>query len=135
MSRAAEWLTRLMMGVAIVAVATAIGSCVSERSTSAVEASACNVQLPAEAIGSTIVSVRDFAFTPTQINVRTGAKVTWVNCGTSSGASHTSTSDNGVWASPLLAPGETFTREFDAPGSFPFHCEPHPFMTGAVTVN
>jgi plastocyanin len=39
-----------------------------------------------------------------------------------------------VWQSPLLAPGETFTRTFDTPGVFPYLCSVHPFMTGSVTV-
>ena len=94
----------------------------------------CNVQLPSEAIGSTIVVVRDFAFTPAQVRVRPGTKVTWVNCEAPGTDSHTSTADAGAWSSPLLAPGATFTREFAATGAFPYHCEPHPGMRGTVTV-
>jgi len=135
MSGARVWAARVVAAVSTVAIGLLIGSCVSDRSTSVVVTSACNVQLPAEAIGSTIVSVHDFAFTPTQITIRPGMKVTWVNCGSSSNASHTSTSDTGVWDSGLLAPGQTYTRQFDNAGSFPFHCTPHPFMTGTVAVN
>ena len=31
-------------------------------------------------------------------------------------------------------PGATFTQTFDQTGSFPYHCEPHPSMTGTVIV-
>jgi plastocyanin len=27
-----------------------------------------------------------------------------------------------------------YSRTFGAAGSFPYHCEPHPSMTGTVTV-
>ena len=136
MNRTTLWITRLATCVAIGGIAAAVGSCVSDRSTtSVVDPAGCNVQLPSEAFGSTIVIIRNFAFTPAQINVRAGTKVTWVNCGAPGDAAHTSTSDGGVWASPLLEPGATFTQDFATSGSFPFHCEPHPSMTGTVTVN
>jgi len=135
MSRARVWARRVVAGVSAASFGVTIGSCVSERSTTVAGPSVCNVQLPAEAIGSTIVSVRDFQFTPTQVNIKAGTKVTWVNCGSSGNAAHTSTSDTGVWDSGLLAPGQTYTRQFDNAGSFPFHCAPHPGMTGTVTVN
>jgi plastocyanin len=135
MSRPRVWTLRVAAAIITVGVGLALGSCVSERATTAAPVSACNVQLPAEAIGSVIVSVHDFAFTPAQIDIRAGTKVTWVNCGSAGNASHTSTSDTGVWDSGLLAPGQTYTRQFDNAGAFPFHCTPHPFMTGTVTVN
>jgi plastocyanin len=117
------------------AVVSTLSACFSERATgTGVDLAGCNVQLPSEAFGSAIIIIRNFAFTPAQLRIRPGTKVTWVNCGTPGAPAHTSTSDAGVWNSPLLAPGETFTRAFPAAGSFPFHCEPHPGMRGTVTV-
>ena len=110
-------------------------ACFSERSSgpsSSIEG--CNAQLPAEAFGSTIVIIRNFAFSPASVNVRAGTKVTWVNCGPAGDEAHTSTADGGAWNSPLLAPGATYTQEFSATGSFPYHCTPHPGMKGTVTV-
>jgi len=135
MSRARVWALRAGAALSAVGIGVTLGSCVSDRTPTTAVVSSCNVQLPAEAIGSTIVSVHDFAFTPTQVEIRPGTKVTWVNCGSASSAAHTSTSDAGAWDSGLLAPGQTYTRQFDNAGSFPFHCIPHPFMTGTVTVN
>lgn len=125
---------------AVAAASVALGcaavlSCVSDRATGArPDANGCDVRLPAEAFGSTVVIVRDFAFVPAEVRVRPGARVTWVNCGAAGRPSHTSTADAGRWRSPLLAPGASFTHAFDAAGSFPYHCEPHPGMTGTVTV-
>ena len=121
----------------VVAVATTLAllSCVSERATGTrTDVGGCDVRLPAEAFGSTIVVIRDFAFTPASVRVRVGERVTWVNCGAPGSDAHTSTADAGAWSSPLLAPGETYTRTFAAPGALPYHCEPHPGMTGTVTV-
>ena len=136
MSRTSVWLTRVISCVAIVSVGAAVGSCVSDRTpTAVVDPSACSAQLPPVAFGTTIVIIRNFAFTPQQVNVRAGTKVTWVNCSAPTDPAHTSTSDTGIWTSPLLPPGATYTQDFATPGSFPFHCTPHPSMTGTVIVN
>ena len=110
-------------------------ACFSDRTSGpAVDLEGCNVELPSEAFGSSIVVIRDFAFTPALVTVKPGSKVTWVNCETPGSESHTSTADAGAWNSPLLAPGATFTRQFDAVGPFAYHCTPHPGMTGSVRV-
>ncbi len=109
--------------------------CLSERASGpSVDLAGCNVQLPSEAFGSSIVIIRDFSFSPAQVTIRPGAKVTWVNCGASGSESHTSTADAGQWSSPLLPPGATYTRQFAAAGAFPYHCDPHPGMKATVTV-
>ncbi len=110
-------------------------ACLSERSSGpGADLEGCDVQLPAEAFGSTIVVIRGFAFTPAQVSVAPGSRVTWVNCESPGSESHTSTADAGTWNSPLLAPGSTFTHQFNAAGAFPYHCEPHPGMVASVTV-
>src|SRR5215208_606474 len=115
------------------AVVLGAAACVSERSSGPdANLEGCNAQLPSEAFGSTIVVIRDFAFTPSTVRVRPGTRVTWVNCGAAGEESHTSTADAGLWNSGLLAPGSTFTREFPAAGSFPYHCQPHPGMIATV---
>lgn len=124
---------RLVSGSMLLLIAAA--ACFSERSSGpGGNLDGCDAQLPEEAFGSTIVVIRDFAFTPAQVRIRPGTKVTWVNCGPAGDESHTSTADAGAWNSGLLAPGATFTREFAAAGAFPYHCQPHPGMKAAVTV-
>jgi len=80
-----------------------------------------------------VVRIVDFGFSPAQVNVAKGSKVTWVNCSASS-TTHTSTSDTNAWDSGSLTQYQTFERTFDAAGSFPFHCTPHPFMKGTIVV-
>lgn len=80
-----------------------------------------------------VIVIKNFAFRPTTLNVRAGETVTWVNCETNA-TSHTSTSNGGLWASGLIAPSTTFDHTFGTAGSFAFHCDPHPFMTGTVVV-
>jgi plastocyanin len=80
-----------------------------------------------------VVRIVDFAFTPAAVTVPRGGTVKFVNCSAQS-IQHSSTSDTGVWNSGLLPRFATFDHTFDAAGAFPFHCNPHPFMKGTVTV-
>ena len=124
----------LLGGSLAVAVAGLVG-CLSERvSEPGASLEGCTTELPPEAFGSTIVIIRDFAFSPAQVRVRPGTRVTWVNCGAVGSEAHTSTADANSWNSPLLAAGATYTREFAAAGAFAYHCQPHPGMKGTVTV-
>jgi len=94
----------------------------------------CAVRLPAELLGSTVIAIRNYAFEPAQVRVAAGTTVTWVNCAPASEPAHTSTSDTGVWASPLSASGAVYSWTFSQSGSFAYHCDPHPFMRGTVIV-
>lgn len=96
---------------------------------------ATNTQPPAGS-GRAVVRIRNFAFEPAELTVATGTDVTWINCEGAGGAAHTATSDDdGVWDSGLLAADMgRFTRAFDEPGRFPYHCTPHPFMQAAIVV-
>ncbi|HEX6036721.1 cupredoxin family copper-binding protein [Longimicrobium sp.] len=84
-----------------------------------------------EGTPANVIQIRNFAFVQQSLQVSPGTTVTFVNCDTET---HTSTSDAGVWDSGALTPGSTFQRTFNAAGSFPFHCTPHPSMKGTVVV-
>jgi plastocyanin len=73
----------------------------------------------------------NLAYAPDSIVVTPGTVVTWTN---SDPLEHTVTAPDGSWDSGLIAPGATWRRRFRVPGRFPFHCTPHPFMTGVVVV-
>lgn len=77
------------------------------------------------------VEISRFAFDPGELRIPAGTTVRWVN---KDPVAHTSTSDAGVWGSPLLGPSETFEFTFEETGEFPYHCTPHPFMTARVVV-
>jgi prepilin-type N-terminal cleavage/methylation domain-containing protein len=47
---------------------------------------------------------------------------------------HTTTSDTGLWDSGFLGPPSTFSHTFTQVGTFTYHCDLHPDMTGQVIV-
>lgn len=77
------------------------------------------------------VTIGGFAFGPVEIRVQAGETVRWIN---GDPVAHTVTSDDGAFDSGLVRPGASYERRFDEPGIFPYHCTPHPFMTGRVVV-
>jgi plastocyanin len=108
-----------------------IAGCFSEHREPTAISGTCNIDLGEAFPGSTVVVIQSFVFGPTEVRVRAGERVTWLNCDIEA---HTSTANNGEWASPLLATGQGFTQTFTTAGQFDYHCEPHPFMTGRVIV-
>jgi plastocyanin len=124
--------------LAIVAVASIpVASCFSEKqSVTAPLTGECRIPISSAAAGTVIVFIRDFTFIPEQVNIKRGTRVTWVNCEDAGSDPHSSSSDAGVWDSPMLRVGEIWTRTFnDATGTvFNYHCVPHPFMKGTVNV-
>jgi plastocyanin len=47
---------------------------------------------------------------------------------------HTAHSNIPEFDSKIIQPGARFTHTFMRPGSYPYHCDPHPWMTGLVIV-
>jgi len=126
--------TRLAGAVACV-LALASGSCISEHGaapTGPGPGEACTIPISAVGPGKALVLISNFSFAPDTLRIAPGTQVTWVNC--DSPDQHTSTSDGDVWSSPFLSEGDAYSRTFGSAGDFPYHCEPHPFMTGAVIV-
>ena len=121
---------------AIVACAGLIVGCFSDRAapTGAGSDASCRVPENGQVDGSTIVFIRGFAFHPATVHVKRGDRITWVNCEDTPGLSHTSSADAGAWASPLIQPAAAFTTTVSTAGTFTYHCDPHPFMTGTVIV-
>ncbi|MGH7526999.1 MAG: cupredoxin domain-containing protein [Gemmatimonadales bacterium] len=118
-------------GIAWSVVALLLAACFSERDPAAPSGERCSLPITPAVPGSTLVPIADFTFQPGEVRVRAGQSVTWANCDVDL---HTSTSDAAGWDSPLLAPGEAFTQTFSEVGTFPYHCETHPFMTATVIV-
>lgn len=138
MSRRATTARRLgarAAGGALTLALLALAACFSERGTTGpVATGECRIPLDESTTGATIVFIRDFAFHPQTVSVPAGGRVVWVNCDDAGSDSHTSTADGPAWDSGLLAPGMVYSRTFDESGGHPYHCEPHPSMTGTVTV-
>jgi amicyanin len=77
------------------------------------------------------VAIENFAFQPSHIKVHAGDTVTWTN---RDSAPHTVTFENAPFKSGLLAQNESWSNTFAQIGTFPYFCEPHPWMKGQVTV-
>jgi plastocyanin len=72
-------------------------------------------------------------FEPSNITVVIGVNntVVWKN---EDSDWHTAHSDGPEFNSGLIQPGGSFTHTFQRAGTYPYHCDPHPWMTGVVTV-
>lgn len=87
----------------------------------------------APAASAASVSMVDFSFSPQTVTISVGQSVTWTNA---AGDPHTSTSDDGLWDSGPVNPGQSFTHTFNAAGTFRYHCAFHQSlgMVGTVVV-
>ena len=79
----------------------------------------------------TSMEMRSMAFAPERIEIAAGTTIVWTN---QDQLVHTVIADDGSWNSGDVAPGATWSHRFDAPGTYAFHCTPHPFMKGVVVV-
>jgi plastocyanin len=76
-------------------------------------------------------TVEDFSFQPARLEVRPGTTVVWTNRGQ---VIHTVTAEDGSFDSGEIDSGAKGSITFSRPGTYPYHCTPHPFMKGVVVV-
>jgi plastocyanin len=85
---------------------------------------------PTASADTVTVTLQNAAFAPSHISVLTGDTVAWHN---SSFRDHTVTSRDGSFGSPgHITPNSGYSYAFPSPGSYPYYCAVHPFMTGEV---
>ena len=77
------------------------------------------------------VEITKFAFTPKEITIAPGTKITWTN---HDETPHTVTSNDKSFASKGLDTDDKFEHTFASEGDFAYFCTVHPFMTGVVHV-
>ncbi|HEX3234373.1 MAG TPA: cupredoxin family copper-binding protein [Gemmatimonadales bacterium] len=94
-------------------------------------ADTAGVSRPVDTTGAARVRIANLSFGPSELRVRAGARVRWVN---GDQVQHSVTADNGTFDSGLIDPGAGFERVFDRPGTYAYHCTPHPFMQARVIV-
>jgi len=85
-------------------------------------------------VSATEVTISNYAYSPQNITVKVGDSVTWTN---QDSVQHDVVSDDGVSNGPgsqLLSQGESYSFTFTKAGTYNYHCSPHPYMTGTVTV-
>ena len=75
--------------------------------------------------------MRNLAFVPGTIEIQAGTTVEWTN---NDPLSHSVTADDGSFSSGLIGSGRKWRHLFDKPGTYTYHCTPHPFMKGTVVV-
>jgi amicyanin len=79
----------------------------------------------------TQVTIANFAYAPSTIQVKVGTTVTWTN---QDSAPHTVTFKNGMKDSGWLRQGQSFSYAFTTPGPFDYYCTVHPNMVARVIV-
>jgi len=82
-----------------------------------------------ESTSVSIVSSSNDGFSPRVITVKAGSTVTWTN---QDSLPHTVEFDNEE--SDQLNSGDTYSKTFDAAGTYEYICGIHPNMTGTVVV-
>lgn len=85
----------------------------------------------AHSAGTVEVAITASGFAPDLARVRPGDTVTWKNTDT---APHQVVSDTGVFKSPVLKSGESYSYRFDVESSYSYHDGLKPSTTGAVHV-
>jgi plastocyanin len=87
----------------------------------------------ADAAAGTAVGIANFLYEPQEVQVAPGTKLTWTNKDT---APHNvqDLSDLNIPISKDLAEGEKFSITYEKPGSYPYVCGLHTWMTGTVKV-
>ncbi|MFF2144484.1 cupredoxin family copper-binding protein [Kitasatospora sp. NPDC058190] len=89
---------------------------------------------PSAPAAANAVTIKNFAFSPPTLTVKAGTKVTWTNTDPDA---HTVTSKQGSGGplqSAALASNDTYSYTFTQPGTYPYYCTIHPYMTATVEV-
>jgi plastocyanin len=75
------------------------------------------------------VSAKDFAFTPAELTVHVGDRVTWTN-----GDAESHAVQGGSLSSPEIVAGGSFTHTFTEPEDISYICRFHTYMSGTIRV-
>jgi plastocyanin len=75
------------------------------------------------------VNIQGSQFSPTEITIKKGDTVTWIN---KDSVGHTVI--GATFQSSLLDTGQSFKQTFNEVGTFEYHCSVHPSMVGKVIV-
>ena len=82
--------------------------------------------------GENKIEIKDFAFNPQTITVKSGEKITWIN---RDEEPHTVVSVGKQFEkSSALDTDQTYTIVAGAPGTYSYFCSVHPKMTGTIVV-
>jgi plastocyanin len=126
-----------MVAVALVGVAVLAGACSSGPSSSGSSAttgsggSSSGSGSPSTG-GSATITIQNFSFSPAKITVTPGEKVTVTN---KDSVAHTVTANDKKFNTGDIEAGKTVTFTApSSPGSYPYICTIHQYMTGMLIV-
>jgi plastocyanin len=85
----------------------------------------------APAAADSSIAIRNFMFEPMSLEVAAGTKVTWKNF---DGEPHTIHSIDDAFRSGALDRNDTFSFQFDKPGTYRYVCSIHPQMVATIVV-
>lgn len=80
---------------------------------------------------TTTVQIKRSSFSPASVTINQDDSVTWTNTDT---INHQVVANNGGFASPILGPNKSWTRNFPRGGTFRYHDSLHPSLKGTVVV-
>jgi plastocyanin len=109
-------------------------SCTLSGCTSTQDQGTTTPATPASSAVPDVITIKNFAFNPETLTVRTGTTVTWVN---QDEAIHQVDTDSGVpvtFTSPSLDKGSSYEFTFTQPGTYSYHCTIHTEMKGTIIV-
>jgi plastocyanin len=83
------------------------------------------------ATATSTVQIKRTGFAPASVTINQDDSVTWKNTDT---INHQVVANGGQFASPILGPGKSWTRQFTRGGTFRYHDSLHPSLKGTVVV-
>lgn len=89
------------------------------------------VGAPAGAAVAAEIRMAALKFRTDTVTISAGQAVRWTNADP---VEHTVTFAGAEPGSPPIPQNGSYVRRFDKPGTYTYHCTPHPFMTGVVVV-
>lgn len=125
--------TRSLLAALAVAAFGATGALAQDKITIPSEKAVAAAEAPKDAI---VVEIDKMKYGTPDLKIKKGQTVTWIN---KEAMPHNVEFQKGVVSEaamkgPMLKKEQAFSVTFNDAGDFAYHCTPHPFMKGKVTV-
>jgi plastocyanin len=126
-------LLRTVAVATLAGLALTLAACSSSSTSAPSTSAASSASSGAPAAGKTTIVIKGFAFSPNKLTVAPGATVTVTNRDMTT---HTLTATKGGFDTGSVGPGQTksFTAP-EKPGTYPYICSIHQYMTGDLVVS
>jgi plastocyanin len=121
----------LVATTALVVAGCASGAATSAPASGGTESAAAGGPCtPSTEIGTVAVDISGFAF-PAEVEAEAGETISWTN---NDAAQHTVTLDDGSCTTPQFSTDATGSLTFTQAGTYAYHCNVHPNMTGRIVI-